>query len=265
MQVCNCRAGYHGASPHLMGLTALSTWRFQVPTGFGMHQTMNPDVYQGAWGGSNCRDSPVQTNRSCSCREGECMACDRYLEQLENVIRYSTPKSGMAGIISEAIQGVSGHVQYPRNFLKKAFEMVRAKGGVCISDEVQTGFGRTGDHFWGFEGHGVIPDIVTMAKGIGNGFPLAAVVTTPEIAKPLQEALYFNTFSGDPLACAVGSTVLDVSQILAFYPNYSGGGIQMNRALGAKFFKFGMVVGMGMMVSKTIANKLWSISSGHLA
>ena len=72
-------------------------------------------------------------------------------------------------------------MQYPKGYLAKAFDKVRAHGGLCISDEVQTGFGRTGDHFWGFEGHGVIPDMVTMAKGIGNGFPLAAVVTTREI------------------------------------------------------------------------------------
>lgn len=79
-----------------------------------------------------------------------------------------------------------------------------------MADEVQTGFGRTGDHFWGFEMHGIQPDIVTMAKGIGNGFPLAAVVTTPEIAKALTGASHFNTFGGNPLACAVGITVLDV-------------------------------------------------------
>ena len=83
-------------------------------------------------------------------------------------------------------------------------------GGVCISDEVQTGFGRTGEHFWGFEGHGVQPDIVTMAKGIGNGFPLAAVVTTPEIAAKLGQALHFNTFGGNPMASAVGLAVLEV-------------------------------------------------------
>lgn len=79
-----------------------------------------------------------------------------------------------------------------------------------MADEVQTGFGRTGDHFWGFEMHGIQPDIVTMAKGIGNGFPLAAVVTTPQISKALTKASHFNTFGGNPIACAVGITVLDV-------------------------------------------------------
>ena len=84
-------------------------------------------------------------------------------------------------------------MQYPKGYLARAFNKVREHGGLCISDEVQTGFGRTGDHFWGFEGHGVIPDMVTMAKGIGNGFPLAAVVTTREIGATMvnRSAKYY--------------------------------------------------------------------------
>jgi alanine-glyoxylate transaminase/(R)-3-amino-2-methylpropionate-pyruvate transaminase len=81
---------------------------------------------------------------------------------------------------------------------------------VCIADEVQTGFGRTGTHFWGFESQGVIPDIVTMAKGIGNGCPLAAVVTTPQIASVLAKRIHFNTFGGNPVVCATGKAVLEV-------------------------------------------------------
>lgn len=100
-------------------------------------------------------------------------------------------------------------MQYPKGYLQKAFAKVRAGGGLCVSDEVQTGFGRTGEHFWGFQGHGVVPDIVTMAKGIGNGFPLAAVVTTKEIGATMARALHFNTFGGNPLASAVGMAVLD--------------------------------------------------------
>lgn len=108
-------------------------------------------------------------------------------------------------------QGIGGVVQYPKHFLKKVYDYVRQKGGLCIADEVQTGFGRTGEHFWGFEGHGVEPDIVTLAKGIGNGFPLGAVVTSTDIAQSLNNALHFNTFGGNPLACAVGITVLEVN------------------------------------------------------
>ena len=102
-------------------------------------------------------------------------------------------------------------MQYPKSYLRKVYEFVRERGGLCIADEVQTGFGRTGEHFWGYEGHGIQPDIVTMAKGIGNGFPMGAVVTTPKIAGVLDKALHFNTFGGNPVACAVGSAVIDVS------------------------------------------------------
>lgn len=82
--------------------------------------------------------------------------------------------------------------------------MIREAGGVCVADEVQTGFGRTGTNFWGFQNQGVIPDIVTMAKGIGNGLPLAAVVTTPEIAASIAGRLHFNTFGGNPV-CSAGA------------------------------------------------------------
>jgi alanine-glyoxylate transaminase/(R)-3-amino-2-methylpropionate-pyruvate transaminase len=94
--------------------------------------------------------------------------------------------------------------------LKHAYEHARAAGGVCIADEVQTGFGRTGTHFWGFETQGVIPDIVTMAKGIGNGAPLGAVVTTPKIAAVMTQKVHFNTFGGNPVVSAIGKAVLEV-------------------------------------------------------
>lgn len=206
--VISFRNAYHGMSPYLMGLTALSTWHYQVPRGFGIHNTMNPDVYRGPWGGKNCRDSPVQTNRDCNCQAGQCEANDMYLDQFNDLLKHSLPKR-IAGFFAESVQGVGGAVQYPRGFLKDAFEMVRSKGGVCIADEVQTGFGRLGSHYWGFESHDVMPDMVVIAKGMGNGFPLGAVITTPEIGHCLSQALHFNTYGGNPMACAVGSAVLD--------------------------------------------------------
>jgi 4-aminobutyrate aminotransferase-like enzyme len=102
-------------------------------------------------------------------------------------------------------------VVLPPGYLAEAYGHVRAGGGVCIADEVQVGFGRLGTHFWGFETHGVVPDVVVMGKPIGNGFPLAAVVTTPEIAAAFDNGMeYFATFGGNPVACAVGLAVLDV-------------------------------------------------------
>lgn len=170
----------------------------------------NPDPFMGMWGGQFCRTSPVQTCRRCDCFDEKCKATANYIEDLKDKFKYSLPKNKCAGMIAESIQGVGGAVQFTKGYIKEAATIVRKHNGIFISDEVQTGFGRTGDHFWGFESHDIVPDIVTMAKGIGNGFPLAAVVTTPKIAECLTQASHFNTFGGNPLACAAGLAVLEV-------------------------------------------------------
>ena len=123
--------------------------------GMGIQHVMNPDVYKGLWGGPGYRDCPVLPEGVSRATDEECQAVeDLYLDQLEEVVKYSLPKGkSVAGFFAESIQGVGGSVQYPRGYIKRAFNRVRELGGVCISDEVQTGFGRTGDHFWGFEVH----------------------------------------------------------------------------------------------------------------
>ena len=94
--------------------------------------------------------------------------------------------------------------------MKGAYELVRERGGLCIADEVQTGFGRLGTDMWGFQHHGVMPDMVIMAKSIANGFPMGALVTTPKIAQAIVGTNHLNTYAGNPLATKVASTVLDV-------------------------------------------------------
>jgi alanine-glyoxylate transaminase/(R)-3-amino-2-methylpropionate-pyruvate transaminase len=185
------RNGYHGGNAATMGLTAHSTWKFNVPHSFGVHHTVVPDPYRGPYG----RNDPD--------------AGKKYAADVKQLIDFASPGK-IAGYIAESIQGVGGVVVYPDGYLKHVYEHVRAAGGVCIADEVQTGFGRTGTHFWGFETQGVVPDIVTMAKGIGNGCPLAAVVTTPQIAGALTQRIHFNTFGGNPVVCAMGKAVLEV-------------------------------------------------------
>ncbi len=184
----NC---YHGGNQSAMGLTAHSTWKFNVPHSFGVHHAIAPDPFRGHWG----RNDPE--------------AGKNYAADVKSVIDYAT-SGRVAGFIAESIQGVGGCIVFPDGYLKHAYEHVRAAGGVCIADEVQAGFGRTGSHFWGFETQGVIPDIVTMAKGIGNGCPLAAVVTTPQIAATLTQRIHFNTFGGNPVVSAQGKAVLEV-------------------------------------------------------
>ena len=185
------RNGYHGGSPGSMSLTAHSTWKFNVPHSFGVHHAITPDPYRGAWG----RSEPD--------------AGRNYAADVKSLIDYAT-SGRVAAFIAESIQGVGGCIVYPPGYLQAAYHCVRAAGGLCIADEVQTGFGRTGTHFWGFETQGVIPDIVTMAKGIGNGCPLGAVMTTPRIAAALTQRIHFNTFGGNPVVCAQGKAVLEV-------------------------------------------------------
>ena len=117
----------------------------------------------------------------------------------------------LSTFIAESIPGCGGQVILPKGYLKEIYEIVRSEGALCIADEVQVGFGRVGSHFWAFETQDVIPDIVTMGKPIGNGFPLAAVVTTQEISKAFNNGMeYFNTFGGCNVAMAVGIAVLDI-------------------------------------------------------
>src|SRR5436190_3220840 len=185
------RNAYHGGNASGMGVTAHSTWKFNVPHSFGVHHAVAPYPYRGHFG----YDDPE--------------AGRKYADDVKNLIDYATPGK-VAGFIAESIQGVGGFVVFPDGYLKHVYEHVRGAGGVCIADEVQTGFGRTGTHYWGFETQGVIPDIVTMAKGIGNGAPLAAVVTTPKIAAVMAQKVHFNTFGGNPVVSAVGKAVLEV-------------------------------------------------------
>ena len=226
------RNAYHGGNSSGMGVTAHSTWKYNVPHSFGVHHAMAPYPYRGVFG----YDDPE--------------AGLKYAADVKQVIDYTT-SGKVAGFIAESIQGVGGFVEFPEGYLKQTYEYVRAAGGVCIADEVQTGFGRTGSHFWGFETQGVIPDIVTMAKGIGNGAPLAAVVTTPEIAAFMSQKIHFNTFGGNPVVCAIGKAVLEVienektqANCLAL-GNYILGGLNK---LKDKYAVIGDVRGKGLML-----------------
>jgi 4-aminobutyrate aminotransferase-like enzyme len=137
-------------------------------------------------------------------------------------------------------------------FLKSAYEQTRAAGGICIADEVQIGMGRVGEHFWGFELHGVVPDIVTIGKPIGNGHPLAAVVTTPEIAQSFLTGMeYFNTFGGNPVSAAIGQAVLDVVADQGLQANAQKMGnylMDSVRALASNIPVIGDVRGSGLFI-----------------
>ncbi|CAK13225.1 aminotransferase [Pseudomonas entomophila] len=117
----------------------------------------------------------------------------------------------LAGMICEPVYGNAGGISLPPGYLREAYAKVRQRGGVCIADEVQVGYGRLGEYFWGFEEQGVVPDIITMAKGMGNGQPLGAVITRREIAEALEaEGYFFSSAGGSPVSCRIGMAVLDV-------------------------------------------------------
>src|SRR5262249_28764260 len=118
---------------------------------------------------------------------------------------------GLGAFIAETCPSVGGQIFFPDDYLSEVYRHVRAAGGLCIADEGQTGFGRIGTHFLAFEAHGVIPDIVVMGKPMGNGHPLAAVVTTPEVADSFDNGMeFFSTFGGNAVSCATGLAVLEV-------------------------------------------------------
>jgi 4-aminobutyrate aminotransferase-like enzyme len=121
--------------------------------------------------------------------------------------------SRLSAFIAETCPSVGGQLFLPRGYFAEAYKYVREAGGVCIADEVQTGYGRIGSSFYAFEPHGVVPDIVVLGKPIGNGHPVAAVVTTPEIAGSFDNGMeFFSTFGGNTVSCEVGLAVLDIVQ-----------------------------------------------------
>ncbi len=186
---------YHG---NLSSLIAISPYKFNGPGGQGKpahtHIAPMPDPYRGPY------------------RADDPQAGSKYAAHVADIIAdLGQRDAAPAAFIAESLLGCGGQIVLPDGYLAEAYRLVRAAGGVCIADEVQVGLGRVGTHFWGFEMQGVIPDIVTIGKPIGNGHPLAAVVTTPEIAQSFHNGMeYFNTFGGNPVSCAVGLAVLDV-------------------------------------------------------
>lgn len=132
---------------------------------------------------------------------------------VETVARVKTEGRDLCGFIAESMPSVAGQIILPTDYLNEVYKAVRAAGGVCIADEVQTGYGRIGTHFWAFEHYGVVPDIVALGKPIGNGHPIGAVLTTPEIANSFNNGMeFFSTFGGNTVSCAIGLAVLQVVQ-----------------------------------------------------
>ncbi len=186
---------YHG---HTNTLIDISPYKFDGPGGRGkkpwVHVAPLADDYRGAY------------------RRGDKQAGAKYARHVAEILEGTRAKGrGVAAYIAETLPSVGGQIVFPQGYLAEVYHYVRGAGAVCIADEVQVGFGRLGTHFWGFETQGIVPDVVVLGKPIGNAFPLAAVITTPEIANSFNNGMeFFSTFGGNPVACAAGLAVLDV-------------------------------------------------------
>ena len=187
--------GYHGNTSTMVDI---SPYKHDGPGGAGAPDWLTtvacPDTYRGKY------------------RANDPEAAVKYAQEIADACeRAAERNSGYAALIAEPLIGCGGQIVPPHGYLRHAFEHAREAGALCIADEVQIGFGRVGESWWGFQLDDARPDIVTLGKPIGNGHPMAAVITTPEIAASFANGMeYFNTFGGNPVSCAIGMAVLDV-------------------------------------------------------
>lgn len=206
------RNGYHGFTEGSRGLNSVPGWKHQVPPPSGTLKTINPSTYRGLLG-----TSPKDLNK--------------YVNDFEELV-VSETGGQLAGFVCDYIQGVGGVNTLIPGYLPKIYDIVRKYGGICISDEVQCGFGRLGSHYWGFEAGGVVPDIITTAKSVANGWPVGIVATKREIAESMEGTLYFNTFGGNAICSAVAHETMKI---------IDDEGLQQNSKKIGKIIKKGLI------------------------
>lgn len=228
MDLLALRTAYHGPTSAAQSLTGIAAFRHPGMPG-NVAFVAEPNLYRGVFG----------------------PGVEPYLDDIEQVIASATT-GRVAGIFIESVQGYGGIVEMPAGYMKGAAERVRAAGGIYVADEVQSGFGRTGHNMWGFEADGVVPDIVVMAKGIGNGFPLGAVVSRKEIAAPMADKFMFHTYGANPTSCAAGRAVLQVIREERTQANALAVGsalLERLKVLQQKHKAIGDVRGRGLMLA----------------
>ena len=236
---------YHGNSSSVVNL---SPYKFDGPGGKGVRPWVRvvpmPDMYRGVYRS----DEPEEAVRRYAADVGTALAS---LNGDDGMYGSAKPL-GAAAFFCESILSCGGQVPLPPGYVSSAVRQVRDAGGLYVADEVQVGFGRVGDAFWAFEEHGVVPDIVTLGKPIGNGHPLAAVITTPEIAGSFANGMeYFNTFGGNPVSCAIGLEVLRVIDDEGLQENAARVGAALEsglRDLMSRHLAIGDVRGRGLFL-----------------
>ncbi|WP_339853809.1 aspartate aminotransferase family protein [Roseovarius nubinhibens] len=222
------RTAYHGPTAAAQSITGIAGWRHPGMPG-NVAFVPEPNQYRGIFG------------------EGTAP----YLDEITRTIQTAT-SGKLAGIFVESVQGYGGIIAMPPGYMSGAADRVRAAGGLYIADEVQSGFGRTGDHFWGFEADGVVPDIVVMAKGLGNGFPIGAVVAKKDVAAPMAEKFMFHTYGANPTSAAAARAVLAVMRDEGLQENAHKVGaklLERLQDLKDKHSAIGDVRGKGLMLA----------------
>jgi 4-aminobutyrate aminotransferase-like enzyme len=258
---------YHG---NTSAMVDLSPYKFDGPGGEGprpwVHKVPMPDPYRGRFrtlpegmthSDASVMETPEEREAISGGGEpqyvpGETLG-HRYADEVRKVLTLMRAEGrAPAAFFCESMLGCGGQIVLPEGYLSEAFEFVRTAGGVCVADEVQVGFGRVGSHFWAFQTQGVVPDIVTLGKPMGNGHPMGAVVTTREIADSFMTGMeYFNTYGGNPVSCAIGLAVLDVIEEERLQENariVGGHLLEGLRRLGDRFPLIGDVRGLGLYV-----------------
>ncbi|SHK10996.1 alanine-glyoxylate transaminase / (R)-3-amino-2-methylpropionate-pyruvate transaminase [Shimia gijangensis] len=227
------RTAYHGPTAAAQSITGISGWRHPGMPG-NVAFVPEPNQYRGIFGPGT----------------------QPYLDEIDRTIASAT-SGNVAGIFVESVQGYGGIIEMPTGYMSGAAERVRAAGGLYIADEVQSGFGRTGANFWGFEADGVVPDIVVMAKGLGNGFPIGAVVARKHVAAPMAEKFMFHTYGANPTSAAAARAVLAVMKEETLQKNAARvGGALLERLkdLQTRHEKIGDVRGKGLMLAIEIVS-----------
>ena len=221
------RNSYHGATYGAQAITGVQGFRQNITQLSNISFVAEPNQYRGIFGATTVP----------------------YLDEIDRAIAYTTSGS-LAGMFIESVQGYGGIIPMPKGYLKSAAEKTRAAGGLLILDEVQSGFGKTGDAMWCFDHHGVVPDMMVIAKGLGNGIPIGALIVKKEIAESMAGKLLFHTYGANPVACAAARAVLGIIRDDDLITNVQTVGAKLHeglRQLKDRFAIIGDVRGRGFM------------------
>lgn len=234
--------GYHGNTTGVIGISA---YKFNAPGGVGQPDWVELIEVADDYRGSFRRDDPDRAQKFADLADPA-------------IARLQANGHGVAGFIAESFPSVGGQIIPPKGYLSAVYEKIRAAGGICIADEVQTGLGRLGNYYFGFEHQGAVPDIVVMGKPIGNGHPLGVLVTTKEIAESFAKGPeFFSTFGGSTLSCRTGKEVLDIVDDEGLQDNARVMGARLLdglKALKNRHPAVGDVRGMGLFLGLELIN-----------